>query len=88
MGHVPDRPKVKVFCASNKERVHGSFFFTETTITGIVYLDKLQQVLIPQLDEDYPFTSSKTVHPLITLEKCASTPTPVSLVGGLVERRR
>jgi len=28
------------------------------------------------------FTSSKTVHPLITLEKCASTSTPVSQVGG------
>jgi hypothetical protein len=27
-------------------------FFTETTITGIVYLDMLQQFLIPQLDED------------------------------------
>ena len=28
------------------------------------------------------FTSSKTVHPLITLEKCASISTPVSQVGG------
>jgi hypothetical protein len=27
-------------------------FFKETTITGIVYLDMLQQFLIPQLDED------------------------------------
>jgi hypothetical protein len=25
----------------------------EMTITGIVYLDMLQQFLIPQLDEDY-----------------------------------
>jgi hypothetical protein len=33
------------------------------------------------------FTSSKTVHPLITLEKCTST-TPVSQVGALVERGR
>jgi hypothetical protein len=32
--------------------VYGPFFFTETTITGIVYLDMLQQFLIPQLDED------------------------------------
>jgi hypothetical protein len=32
--------------------VNGSFFFMETTITGIVYLDMLQQFPIPQLDED------------------------------------
>jgi hypothetical protein len=31
---------------------YGPFFFMETTITGIVYLDMLQQFLIPQLDED------------------------------------
>jgi hypothetical protein len=28
--------------------VYGPFFFMETTITGIVYLDMLQQFLIPQ----------------------------------------
>jgi hypothetical protein len=32
--------------------VYGNFPFMETTITGIVYLDMLQQFLIPQLDED------------------------------------
>jgi hypothetical protein len=32
--------------------VYGPFFFMETTITGIVYLDMLKQFLIPQLDED------------------------------------
>jgi len=32
--------------------VYGPFFFMETTITGIVYLDMLQEFLIPQLDED------------------------------------
>jgi hypothetical protein len=32
--------------------VHGPFFFMETTITGIVYLDMHQQFLIPQSDED------------------------------------
>jgi hypothetical protein len=31
--------------------VYGPFFM-ETTITGIVYLDMLQQFLIPQLDKD------------------------------------
>jgi hypothetical protein len=33
--------------------VYGFNFFTETTITGIVYLDMFQQFLIPQLDEYY-----------------------------------
>jgi hypothetical protein len=32
--------------------VYSPFIFMETTITGIVYLDMLQQFLIPQLDED------------------------------------
>jgi hypothetical protein len=32
--------------------VYGPFFFIETTITGIVYLDMLQQFLIQLLDED------------------------------------
>jgi len=50
--HVRDSPKVNVFCALRKERVYGPFFFMETTITGIVYLDMLQEFLIPQLDED------------------------------------
>ena len=43
---------MNVFCALSKERVYGPFFLMETTITGIVYLDMLQQFLIPQLDED------------------------------------
>jgi hypothetical protein len=42
---------MNVFCALSKERVYGPFFM-ETTITGIVYLDMLQQFPIPQLDED------------------------------------
>ena len=50
--HVRDNPKVNVFCALSKERVYGPFFFMETTITGIVHLDMLQEFLIPQLDED------------------------------------
>jgi hypothetical protein len=34
------------------QRVYSPFYM-ETTVTGIVYLDMLQQSLIPQLDEDY-----------------------------------
>jgi cytochrome c-type biogenesis protein CcmE len=32
--------------------VYSPLFFTEMTIAGIVYLDMLQQFIIPQLDED------------------------------------
>jgi hypothetical protein len=39
------------FCVLIKETVNGPFF-TEKTITSILYLDMLQQFLIPQLDED------------------------------------
>jgi hypothetical protein len=62
----------------------------EMTITGIVYLDMPQQFLIPQLDkndQEGRIHFQQTAHPPITL-KCASTSTPVSQVGGLVERRR
>jgi hypothetical protein len=52
MEHVRDSPKVNVFCALSRESVYGLFFFMEMAITGIVYLDMLQQYLIPQLDED------------------------------------
>jgi hypothetical protein len=48
--NVCDGPNVHVFCAPGKETVYGPSFFMETTITGIVYLDMLQQFLIPQLD--------------------------------------
>jgi hypothetical protein len=68
------------------------------TNTGLVYLDMLQQFLIPQLDEDdqegrshflqkahpphsLPWTGARVLqHPFIA--------TPVSQVGGVVERRR
>jgi hypothetical protein len=45
-----------------------------------VYLDMLEQFLIPQLDDD---DQEGHIH-----FQCASTSTPVSQVGGLVERRR
>jgi hypothetical protein len=50
-----------------------------------LYLDMLQEFLIPQLDED---DQEGRIHfqqdcaPLITLEKCASISTPFSQVGG------
>jgi hypothetical protein len=49
--HVRDSPMVNVLCALIKERVCGPFLI-EMTITGIVYLDMLQQFPITQIDED------------------------------------
>jgi hypothetical protein len=47
------KPKSElVLLPQQRKRVYGPFFFKETTITGIVYLDMLQQFLIPQLDVD------------------------------------
>jgi hypothetical protein len=43
---------VNAFRALSKEKVYCLFFFMEKTIRGILYLDMLQQFLIPQLDED------------------------------------
>jgi hypothetical protein len=46
--HVCDSSKVNVFCSLGKDnRLYGPF-----TITSIVYLDMLQQLLIPKLCED------------------------------------
>jgi hypothetical protein len=53
---------VNIFCALGKERVYGPFFFKETAITGIVYLDMLQQFLIPQakITKKEAFASCRT----------------------------
>jgi hypothetical protein len=32
--HQCGSPKVNVFCAVSREKVHGPFFFTEATVTG------------------------------------------------------
>jgi hypothetical protein len=42
---------MNLFCVLSQERIYGPSFFIETTITGIVYLDMLQEFLIPQFDE-------------------------------------
>jgi hypothetical protein len=56
----------------------------ETTITGIVYLDTLQQFLIPQLDED---DQEGSIHFQQDGAPLHYVGTPVSQVGELVERR-
>jgi hypothetical protein len=53
MEHVRGSPKLYVFCAMSINKVYGLFFFMKRNITSIVYLDLLQNFLIPQLDQDY-----------------------------------
>jgi hypothetical protein len=50
--HVRDLPKVNVFCAVSSCKIYGPFFFAETTVTCINYLDMLQRWLMSQLQED------------------------------------
>ena len=47
-----DTPKVNVWLGITKSKVYGPFFFAESTITGNVYLDMLEQFLEPQLVDD------------------------------------
>jgi hypothetical protein len=47
--HVRDSKKVNVWCGMMKDRIIGSFFFTEPTATGNIYLDMLEHFAVPQL---------------------------------------
>ncbi|PSN40954.1 hypothetical protein C0J52_19214 [Blattella germanica] len=45
--HERDSAKVNV-----KSKLYGPFFFAEKTVTGMSFLDMLEQWLLPQLTED------------------------------------
>lgn len=49
---MTDSPKFNVLCAATQEKVYGSFFFAENTVTEITYLDMLVHYLFPQLEND------------------------------------
>jgi hypothetical protein len=49
--HVRDSPKINVFCAISASKIYGPFLFAEQTVTGITYLDMLENWLMPQLLE-------------------------------------
>jgi len=48
--YVRGSPKVNVWCGLLYDRVIGPFFFSESTITGVVYLDLLEQYVFPQIE--------------------------------------
>lgn len=50
--HERDSAKVNVFAAISKSKLYGPFFFAEKTVTGMSFLDMLEQWLLPQLTED------------------------------------
>jgi hypothetical protein len=54
------QPRGEHVLCPQQRKVYGPFFFMETTITSIVYLDMLQQFLIPQtkMTKKDAFTSS------------------------------
>jgi hypothetical protein len=52
--HQRDSEKVNVWCALYHNTVIGPFFFAEKTITGITYLDMLEQFALPQLSNLQP----------------------------------
>ncbi|KFM68034.1 hypothetical protein X975_05352, partial [Stegodyphus mimosarum] len=49
-----DSPKVNVWCGLMHDRVIGHFFFTEKMDSSVVYLDKLENFVFPQLEELQP----------------------------------
>ncbi|PSN41592.1 hypothetical protein C0J52_17614 [Blattella germanica] len=50
--HERDSAKVNVFAAISKLKFYSPFFFAEKTVTGMSFLDMLEQWLLPQLTED------------------------------------
>ncbi|KFM65038.1 hypothetical protein X975_25046, partial [Stegodyphus mimosarum] len=49
-----DSPKVNVWCGLMHYRAIGLFFFTEKTVSSVVYLDMLENFVFPQLEELQP----------------------------------
>jgi hypothetical protein len=61
--HQRDSPKVNVFCAVSREKVHGPFFFTEATVTGHSFLEMLENWLLPKLIINYDLYY-RVLHPV------------------------
>jgi hypothetical protein len=53
INHQRDSPKVDVFYEGSHEKMHGAFFFSETTVTGDSFLDVLENWLLPRLNTNY-----------------------------------
>jgi hypothetical protein len=51
--HQRNSPKINVFCAVSRKKVHGPFFFPDATVTGDSFLAILENWLLPQLNISY-----------------------------------
>jgi hypothetical protein len=49
MERVPDSPKVNVWCSITSDRIVGPCFFHEGTTTSAVYVDMLENFVLPQI---------------------------------------
>jgi hypothetical protein len=45
-------PKLNFLCAISNKKVYGPFFFAESAITGMSYLDTMQKRLMPPAEDD------------------------------------
>ena len=52
---------MNVWCGLLYDRVIGPFFFSESTMTGIVYLDLLEQYVFPQIETFEQETLSRDI---------------------------
>jgi hypothetical protein len=50
--HERDSPKVHVFAAMSREKLHGPLLFIESTVTRVIYPDMLREWLMSQLQEN------------------------------------
>jgi len=59
--YVRCSPKVSVWCGLLYDHVIGPFFFSESTVTGVVYLDLLEQYVFPQIETVEQETVSRVI---------------------------
>ena len=59
--YVRGSPKVNVWCGLLYDCVIGPFFFSESTITGVVYLNLLEQHVFPQIETFEQETVSRVI---------------------------
>jgi hypothetical protein len=52
--HTRDSPSLNVFCVLSKQNAFWPLSFAECTVSGIVYLDMLEEFLTPILEEEGP----------------------------------
>lgn len=47
-----ESPKLNMFCAISKRCMFAPFFFVDNSATGTVYQDMLENLLMPQLEDE------------------------------------